>query len=88
MVCALPSVRVVLNVILACSYIGARVYLHNPPGKGNTLSMYRRNVPSRMRERALEKERHDSSISSWFGVCAILQCVALMAVTAQFVSLP
>ncbi|KZW01374.1 hypothetical protein EXIGLDRAFT_666383 [Exidia glandulosa HHB12029] len=73
-----------MAVLLLACYVGARYYMHNPPGKGNALSMYRRNVPSRLRERALKKEQRDSTLNPWFGVYAILQCVALMAVSAQF----
>ncbi|EJD34454.1 hypothetical protein AURDEDRAFT_176499 [Auricularia subglabra TFB-10046 SS5] len=75
--------RGIALMLLLC-YLGARTYMHNPPGKGNALRMYHENVPSRLRERALRQERRESAVSPWFGVYAILQCVALMAVTAQF----
>lgn len=76
--------RGIAFLLLVC-YIGARMYMHNPPGKGNALTMYRaETAPSRLRELSLKKESRDSRINPWFGVYAILQCVALMAVTAQF----
>ncbi|EJD34456.1 hypothetical protein AURDEDRAFT_76175 [Auricularia subglabra TFB-10046 SS5] len=71
-----------IAILLLLSYVGARIYIHNPPGK--RIYSDEDKMPSRLRERALEKESRDSKVGPWFGVYAIVQCVGLMVVTAQF----
>ncbi|KZW01404.1 hypothetical protein EXIGLDRAFT_830117 [Exidia glandulosa HHB12029] len=70
-----------LAVLLLLAYICARIYLHYPP-KNGTAALQRQS--SVLRQRALKKEDRESSVNPWFGVGAIVLCVALMSVTAQF----
>ncbi|EJD34769.1 hypothetical protein AURDEDRAFT_109247 [Auricularia subglabra TFB-10046 SS5] len=74
-----------IAVLLLLCYVGARTYMHNPPGKGNALHMYHKNAPSPLRERALEQENRDSALSPWFGVVALAHCVVFICVTALFI---
>ncbi|EJD44966.1 hypothetical protein AURDEDRAFT_114200 [Auricularia subglabra TFB-10046 SS5] len=68
-----------ISVLLLMSYVFSRIYLHNPPGRS---ALHRQS--SVLRQRTLEREERDSAVHPGFGTCTIVICVALMAVTAQF----
>lgn len=73
-----------LAILLLGCYICSRVYLHNPPGEGNALQM-NKNASAHIKEKAREKENKDPMVGPYVGAIAIAVCVALMAVTAEWV---
>lgn len=65
-------------------YIGSRIYLHNPPGEGNALSMHKE-VPHQERQRIEEESNKDPKVSLPVAVVAVIITVGLMAVSAEWV---
>ncbi|EJD50810.1 hypothetical protein AURDEDRAFT_143229 [Auricularia subglabra TFB-10046 SS5] len=72
-----------LAILLLGCYICSRIYLHNPPGHGNALQSYR-TASEHVKEKAKEKEAKEPKVGPYVGALAIIICVALMAVTAEW----
>jgi Ca2+:H+ antiporter len=64
-------------------YIGSRIYLHNPPGDGNSLAPPPNATEAEKRKEA-EVEQEQPLIGPWFGVAMLIVTVALIAVTAEW----
>lgn len=72
-----------LSVLLLLVYICSRIYLHNPPGDGNALTL----PPNATRaEVDLEKkaEEEEPDINPWAGIVMIVVTVGIMAATAEW----
>jgi Ca2+:H+ antiporter len=67
----------------ACSYIGSRFYLHDPPGKNNAFSP-RPDIPPELLRREKELEEAEPDVNPWACIILLVVCVALVGVTAEF----
>lgn len=67
------------------SYVLSRVFLHNPPGEGNALTVAP-NAPLEIKQEAARLEKIDPEINPWSGLILLLVTIAIMSVTAEFVS--
>ncbi|KAH7099619.1 hypothetical protein BKA62DRAFT_621162 [Auriculariales sp. MPI-PUGE-AT-0066] len=72
-----------IAILLLMCYVASRIYLHNPPGQGNALQM-NKNTSDAVKEKAKRKENRDPEVNPWVGAIAIVICIALMAVTAEW----
>ncbi|KAG8720062.1 hypothetical protein FRC09_010155 [Ceratobasidium sp. 395] len=72
-----------LAILLLIAYIGSRIYLHNPPGDDNALSVPH-NAPEAEKRQEHELEHEDPQINPWFGFALLAVTVALIAVTAEW----
>lgn len=72
-------------VLLLLIYIFSRWYLHNPPGKGNALQVPE-DAPEEIKEKEKELEEAEPDVNPWACMILLAVAVALMAVTAEFVS--
>ncbi|KAI0631672.1 hypothetical protein C8Q77DRAFT_1128220 [Trametes polyzona] len=72
-----------IAVMLLVVYIASRVYLHNPPGENNALT-----VPHDAPEALHHEEKHlleeEPLVNPWACMILLTVTVALMAVTAEF----
>ena len=70
-----------------CSYIASRIYLHNPPGENNALT-----VPHDAPVEIHHEEKHlleeEPLVNPWACMILLVITVGLMAGTAEFVSIP
>ena len=71
------------RVFLGSSYIGSRIFLHNPPGDDNALQLPT-NVYQALHEREHEIENEQPKMGPIVCVITIAISIALMAVTAEF----
>ena len=65
------------------SYIGSRIFLHNPPGEGNALQLHPA-TPEALREMERNLAETEPKANSWVCLGAIAIAIALMAATAEF----
>jgi Ca2+:H+ antiporter len=73
-----------LAVILLLVYIASRLYLHNPFGKETAFEHATSTDEAKMKQQKLLEE--DPEINQWVGIMVLLVAVAIMAVTAEWVS--
>ena len=74
-----------LAVVLLVVYVASRIFLHNPPGEGNAGTV----APNAPLEHKLEEahlKQAEPEINPWVCIVLLLVTIALMAVTAEFVS--
>lgn len=72
-------------IILLAVYVCSRIYLHNPPGEGNALQV----APDAPLEEQIKEEELENAmpkVNVYSCVILLAVSVALMAVTAEFVS--
>lgn len=72
-----------LAILLLLVYICSRIYLHNPPGDGNALSL----PPNATRAEVnveRKKEEADPEVNPWAGLTMIIVTVGIMAATAEW----
>lgn len=74
----------VLTCMYVNRYIGSRIYLHNPPGDGNALSLPA-NAPEALKEKERETEVEQPKLNQWTCLIAFLFLIPLLAVTAEWV---
>ncbi|KAB5589802.1 Calcium/proton exchanger [Ceratobasidium theobromae] len=72
-----------LSILLLIAYIGSRIYLHNPPGEGNSLT-HHPSTPEAEKRKEAEIAQEDPLIGPWFGITLLIVTVALIAVTAEW----
>ncbi|KAL4244451.1 Ca(2+):cation antiporter (CaCA) family protein [Abortiporus biennis] len=72
-----------LAVILLVVYIASRVFLANPPGEQNALSVAP-NAPPELHKELEELENAEPEINPFYGVVFLLVTVGIMAVTAEW----
>ena len=65
-------------------YIASRIFLHNPPGKGNSNKLDP-NAPEEMHEEEKHLRRGDPEVNVYFCILFLLLTIAIMAVTAEMV---
>lgn len=70
----LPSLR----------YVGSRIYLHNPPGEGNALTVAP-NAPHALKTKERESEEEEPQMNQWSCLLAFLIAIPLLAITAEWV---
>ncbi|KAI0739628.1 hypothetical protein C8Q80DRAFT_1199834 [Daedaleopsis nitida] len=72
-----------LSIILFVIYVASRIYLHNPPGEDNALT-----VPPDAPDAIKHEEHHllqeEPKTNSWFCMIVLIVTVAIMGVTAEF----
>lgn len=66
------------------SYIGSRIYLHNPPGQGNALTLPA-DAPNRLKQLEKETEEEQPKMNQWTCLLLFLITIPLLAVTAEWV---
>lgn len=74
-----------LAVILLIIYVASRIFLHNPPGEGNALSV-RPDAPAAHKEEEELLREENPEVNVWVCMVLLLVTIALMAATAEFVS--
>ena len=74
-----------LAVVLLVVYIGSRIFLHNPPGEGNAASVAP-NAPLEHKKEEWHLQVTEPEINPWACLILLTITIALMAVTAEFVS--
>jgi Ca2+:H+ antiporter len=68
-------------------YICSRIFLHNPPGEDNALSLARHvDAPEELRERERHYETGDPEVKVWACLLMLAVTIAIMAATAEWVS--
>ncbi|KAF8321263.1 hypothetical protein DL93DRAFT_2052113 [Clavulina sp. PMI_390] len=72
-----------LAVILLIGYIGSRIYLHNPPGQGNALSVPA-GAPTALKEKEAELEEEQPQMNQWSCFVAFAITIPLLAITAEW----
>jgi len=72
---------------LACSYVGSRFYLHDPPGANNAFTPHP-DIPPEVLRREQELEEAEPEVNPWACLILLAITVALMGVTAEFVRKP
>ena len=65
------------------SYICSRIFLHNPPGEDNALTLHP-GAPEALKAMERNLAEEDPEASSWVCLGAIAITIALMAATAEF----
>ncbi|KAI0804621.1 hypothetical protein BC629DRAFT_1437902 [Irpex lacteus] len=72
-----------LAVLLLVIYVFSRVFLHNPPGDGNALTVPP-NAPKEVKREEHHLEVEEPEVNPWACIILLLITVAVMSVTAQF----
>ena len=65
------------------SYVGSRIFLHNPPGEHNAFELHP-SAPDALKEKERNLAEEEPKASSWVCLGVIVITIALMAVTAEF----
>jgi Ca2+:H+ antiporter len=65
-------------------YVCSRIFLYNPPGHGNALSMSP-DAPEELHRIEAELAEEDPKVNPWVCLALLIVTVAIMAVTAEFV---
>jgi Ca2+:H+ antiporter len=65
------------------SYICSRIFLHNPPGEDNALTLHPA-APEALKEAERELVEAEPEANPWVCLGAIVITIALMAATAEF----
>jgi len=73
-----------LAVILLAVYVCSRIFLHNPPGKGNSELAEHKLAPLELKERAKEFEENDPEVNQWVCLGMLAVTIAIMAATAEW----
>ncbi|KAI8976412.1 hypothetical protein BD414DRAFT_423311 [Trametes punicea] len=72
-----------IAIMLLAVYVASRIYLHNPPGENNALTVpHDAPVEIHLEEKHLLEE--EPRVNSWACMILLIVTVALMAVTAEF----
>ena len=72
------------NLHRAFRYVGSRIYLHNPPGEGNALTLAP-NAPHALKEKESETEEEEPQLNQGSCLLAFLVAIPLLALTAEWV---
>ncbi|KIO20935.1 hypothetical protein M407DRAFT_15889 [Tulasnella calospora MUT 4182] len=72
-----------LSILLLIVYVCSRIYLHNPPGDGNALTLPPNATRAEVKQEK-EKEEHDPEVNPWAAVVMIVITVGIMAATAEW----
>ncbi|KAF9569408.1 hypothetical protein CPC08DRAFT_701898 [Agrocybe pediades] len=74
-----------LAIVLLIVYIGSRIYLHNPPGEENALSLANAPLaPEAFKEHVQKFKDEDPEVNQYVCIAMLCICIALMAATAEF----
>lgn len=74
-----------MAIILLAVYICSRFFLHHPPGKEHGLHE-RSDAPEELKKIVAEMDEEEPEMNPWVCIITLIVTVALMAVTAEFVS--
>ncbi|KAG8923723.1 hypothetical protein FRC01_012432 [Tulasnella sp. 417] len=72
-----------LSVLLLLVYICSRIYLHNPPGDGNALTLPPNATRAEVKQEE-KKQEADPEVNPWAGLLMIIITVGIMAATAEW----
>jgi Ca2+:H+ antiporter len=67
----------ILNIFLI-SYVCSRLYLHNPPGKSDELTI-------QVTAPLIIWQKKDPEVNQWICLAMLITCIGIMAVTAEWV---
>ncbi|KAJ7937359.1 hypothetical protein B0H13DRAFT_2176995 [Mycena leptocephala] len=73
-----------LAVILLTVYICSRIFLHNPPGPGNSELAQHKLAPEALKERAIEMDNEDPEVNQWVCIGMLVITIAIMGATAEW----
>jgi len=73
-----------LALILLTVYICSRIFLHNPPGPGNSELAQHKLAPEALKERALEIDNEEPEVNQWVCIGMLIVTIGLMAATAEW----
>jgi len=74
-----------MAVLLLIFYICSRIYLHNPPGEKDPLSLAEApNAPEALKEEVEHLLTHDPEVNQYVCIVALLIVLGLMATTAEW----
>lgn len=68
-------------------YVASRMYLHNPPGDNNALTVPH-DAPQEIHHQEVELLEEEPLVNPWACMILLVITVGLMSVTAEFVSIP
>jgi len=72
-------------ILLLCVYVCSRIYLHNPPGDDNALSLHlAADAPEAFKHEATHLQETDPEVNQWVCLVMLAICIGLMAATAEF----
>ncbi len=74
-----------LTTPTAFSYIASRVYLHNPPGENNALTLHP-DAPEELKHEEHHLLQEEPRTNPWACAILLILTVGIMAATAEFVS--
>ena len=69
-----------------CSYVASRIYLHNPPGENNALTVPH-DAPEELKHAEQHLREEEPLTNSWACMILLLVAVAILSVTAEMVRL-
>ncbi|KAI0822160.1 hypothetical protein BC628DRAFT_1328011 [Trametes gibbosa] len=72
-----------IAIMLVVVYVASRVYLHNPPGDNNALTVPY-DAPEAIHEEETELLEENPLVNPWACILLLIVTVGLMAVTAEF----
>ncbi|KAJ6567185.1 hypothetical protein DFH09DRAFT_1314304 [Mycena vulgaris] len=73
-----------LALILLSVYVCSRIFLHNPPGEGNSELAQHKLAPEALKDRALEMENEDPEVNQWVCIAMLVVTIGIMAATAEW----
>lgn len=73
------------HIFIPRRYICSRIFLHNPPGEGNSELAQHRLAPEALKERALEFETKEPEVNPWVCIAMLVVTIGIMAATAEWV---
>jgi len=73
-----------LALILLAVYVCSRIFLHNPPGEGNSELAQHKLAPEALKERALEIANDEPEVSQWVCIAMLCVTIGIMAATAEW----
>ncbi|KAJ6539030.1 hypothetical protein B0H19DRAFT_1176789 [Mycena capillaripes] len=73
-----------LALILLTVYICSRIFLHNPPGHGNSELAQHKLAPEALKERAQEIDNEDPEVNQWVCIAMLIVTIGIMAATAEW----
>ncbi|KAJ7162544.1 hypothetical protein C8R43DRAFT_990566 [Mycena crocata] len=73
-----------LALILLSVYVTSRIYLHNPPGEGNSELAQHKLAPEAVKDRAMAIDNHEPEVSQWICIGMLVVTIGIMAATAEW----
>jgi len=73
-----------LSFILLAVYVCSRIFLHNPPGEGNSALAQHKLAPEALKDRAQERDSQEPEVNQWVAIAVLCVTIGIMAATAEW----